>query len=225
MDRMTELAVDLVRMKVDVIFAPASPQVEAAKRATNTIPIVFGAHADSVGVGHVASLARPGGNITGSSNLLTELTAKGLEVLKEAIPETTRIGILWDPTAPVAHFATLESVEATAMKMGLQVHRAPVRSADEIDGALTTMAQAGLGAFVGVTSPLTYTSRAQLAEAALKYRLAGIFSARENVEVGALLSYGPNFDGLARRGDQSQDGKGAWPYYSTHTACPRRRGD
>ena len=199
-ERMAEAAADFVRMKVDVIFAPASPQVEAAKQLTTTIPIVFAAHGDPVGIGHVASLARPGGNITGSSNLVTELSAKGLEILRETIPKTVQIGILWDPTAPAANFATIETVVGTATKVGFQVNRAPVRTADEIEGALSKMAQAGVVAFVAIASPLTFNSRSQLAELPLKYRLASVFSAKENVAAGGLMSYGPNFDDLARRG-------------------------
>ena len=105
LDRMTELAAELVQMNVDIIIVGSSQGVEAASRATKSIPIVFMGHGDPVGTGHVASLARPGGNITGLSNVLTELTAKGLEVLKEAIPGAKQIGILWDPTAPAAHKA------------------------------------------------------------------------------------------------------------------------
>ena len=199
MDGMTELAAELVRMNVDIIIVGSSPGVEAASRATKSIPIVFSAHGDPVGTGHVASLARPGGNITGLSNLLTELTAKGLEVLKEAIPNAKQIGILWDPTAPAAHVASLKSIEIAATNMGLQVHKSPVQSAEDFDGALSAMAQAGVGAFVGVTSPLTVNKRVELARVALKYRLASIYSAKGNAEAGALISYGPDFHDMARR--------------------------
>ena len=197
-DRVPELAAELVRMKVDIIFAPTSPQVEAARQATKTIPIVFSSHGDPVGAGHVASLAHPAGNITGLSNLLTELTAKGLDVLKEAIPNTTLVGVLWDPAAPAAA-AAVKSLEAAAANGGLRVHAAPVRSVEEFDGALSTMAQAGARAFLGVTSPLTFVRRVELADGALKYRLAAILSARANAEAGALMSYGPDFQDLTRR--------------------------
>ena len=197
-DHLHEFAAELVRMNADVIWAAASPQVEAARKATKTIPIVFAAHGDPVGAGHVTSLARPGGNITGLSNLLTELTAKGLDVLKEAIPNTTLVGVVWDSTAPAA-VAAVKSLEASASNSGLRVHMAPVRSAGEFDAALSTMAQAGARAFLGVTSPLTYNERVQLSEIALKYRLAAIFSARGNAEAGALLSYGPDFEDLSCR--------------------------
>jgi putative ABC transport system substrate-binding protein len=99
-DQLPVLAAELVRMNVDVIFAPASTQVEPARQATKRIPIVFAQHADPVGTGHVASLARPGGNITGVSMVLTELAAKGLELLDQVVPRVTRIGVLWNPTTP-----------------------------------------------------------------------------------------------------------------------------
>jgi putative tryptophan/tyrosine transport system substrate-binding protein len=197
-DMLPALAAELVRIKVDIIYAPASPQVGAIREATDTIPIVFGAHGDPVGAGHVASLAHPGGNATGLSNLLTELSVKGLEILKETIPQTARIGILWDPTSPAAVVAQ-QSLDAAAKNFGLLVHMTPVRSVDEFDGAMSRMARAGVGAFLGVTSPLTYTKGVELAEIALRYRLAGIFSARINVVAGALMSYGPNFEDLHRR--------------------------
>ena len=109
-DELPALAAELVRMHVDVIFAPSSTFVEAARQATTTIPIVFAVHADPVGLGHVAALARPGGNITGTSMLLTELAAKGLEMMAEALPQTRRIGVLWNPTTP-SHSRALPAVE------------------------------------------------------------------------------------------------------------------
>jgi putative tryptophan/tyrosine transport system substrate-binding protein len=111
-DELPALAAELVRMHVDVIFAPSSTFVEAARQATTTIPIVFAVHADPVGLGHVAALARPGGNITGTSMLLTELSAKGLEMMAEALPQTRRIGVLWNPTTP-SHSRALPAVEAS----------------------------------------------------------------------------------------------------------------
>jgi len=197
-DRLPDLVAELVRFSVDVIFAPTSHQVEAARRATATIPIVFATHGDPVGVGHVASLAHPGGNVTGLCNLTTELTVKGLEVLRETFPRTTRIGILWHPTNP-SHLRSLKSAEAAATKFGVQVHAVPARSADEFDGALSKMAQAGVAAFLLLLSPVTFHERVLLGEAALKHRLAGVFPNRENVEAGGLIGYGPDLADLFRR--------------------------
>src|SRR5277367_2206565 len=110
---MSMLATELVRMNVDIIFAPASTQVEPARQATRTIPIVFAQHADPVGVGHVESLARPGGNITGISMVLTELGGKALEIFKDAVPRAVIVGVLWNPTTP-SHVQVLKAVQQSA---------------------------------------------------------------------------------------------------------------
>jgi putative ABC transport system substrate-binding protein len=197
-DRLPELADELVRRNVDVIFASSSTFVEAARQATKTIPIVFSAHNDPVGVGHVASLAHPGGNITGLSQLQTELAAKQLEMLKEAVPQATRIGVLWNPTTP-SHPPALKSIEAAAAKLGVQLQMVPARNVDELDGALSTMAQARTGAFLAIGSPLTYIERVPLAQVSLKYRLPWMSQFRVNVEAGGLMSYGPDINDLYRR--------------------------
>ena len=131
-DQLRDLAADLVRMNVDVIFAPSSTTVEFARQATKTIPIVFSNHADPVGIGHVASLAHPGGNITGLSMLLTELATKELEMFTEAVPHARRIGVLWNPTTP-SHPRVVEAVTAAGEKLGVALHLMPVRSAEDFD--------------------------------------------------------------------------------------------
>src|ERR1700756_5764042 len=123
-DQTPDLAVQLVRMNVDVIFAPASTQVEPARKATKTIPIVFAPHADPVGLGDVASLSRPGGNITGMSMLLTEISVKELEILRETLPDAARIGVLWNPTTP-SHPTAVKAVEAISEKLGVQLVLTP----------------------------------------------------------------------------------------------------
>ena len=112
-DQLPQLAALLVGMNVDLIFAPVSTFVEPAREATKTIPIVFASHADAIGVGHVQSLAHPGGNITGLSMVLTELASKELEILHEAIPSATRIGVFWNPTTP-SHAPAMQAVAAAA---------------------------------------------------------------------------------------------------------------
>ena len=189
--RLPQLAAELAQMQVNVIFAGSSTQVEAATQATKTIPIVFAAHADPVGIGHVASLARPGGNITGLSQLNTELAAKDLEVLKEAIPSAKRIGVLWDPTSP-SHVPGLKAIEEAAEKLGIHVDTVPASSADEFDGALSTMMRVHIEALQVASSPLVYRERVRLAGVVLKYRLPGVFPNRENAVAGGLLSYGAN---------------------------------
>jgi putative ABC transport system substrate-binding protein len=196
--QLPELAAELVQMNVDVIFAPSSTMVEPARQATKTIPIVFSNHADPIGTGHVASLPRPGGNITGLSELASELDAKELEMLKEVLPRATRIGVLWNPTTP-SHTPGLDSVKAASQKLGLALHMASAATADEFEAALASMAQASVDGFLVVPSPLTVMQSARLAELALRFRLPGMFSAKENVEAGGLMSYGVDRNDLARR--------------------------
>jgi ABC-type uncharacterized transport system substrate-binding protein len=197
-DQLPELAAELARMNVDVIFAMSSTEVEAARQATNTIPIVFATHADPVGLGHVASLARPGGNITRLTILLTDLAAKQLEIFKEAVPQATRIGVLFSPTAP-SHRPALQAIETAAQKLGVQLHMVPVRTAEDFDGAFAMMVRERVGGFLVVASPLSQSQRAPLAEVALKYRLPGMFGAKESVEAGGLMSYGADFNDMVRR--------------------------
>jgi len=199
MDQLPELAAELVRMNVDIIFAPASTFVEPARQATKTIPIVFPTHADPLGTGHVATLARPGGNITGLSVIMTDLAVKNLEILKEALPQITRIGVLWNPATP-SHIPALKSVEAGAEKLGVELRMVPARTEEDFDGAYATMTQAHVGGFLVLGAPSAYAERGvRLAELALKHRLPGIFWFKENVEAGGLMSYSPDALDLYRR--------------------------
>jgi putative ABC transport system substrate-binding protein len=164
-DQLPELAAELVRTNVDVILALSSTYVEPARQATKTIPIVFAIHADPVGLGHVASLARPGGNITGLSMLLTELAAKELEILKEAVPHASRVGVLWNTTTP-SHPRALKAVEAAGEQLGVDLHPLPIRTAEDFDGAFATMTQESASAFLDIAGPLSYSQRAPLADLA-----------------------------------------------------------
>jgi putative ABC transport system substrate-binding protein len=197
-DQLPELAGELVRMTVDVIVAPASTQVEPARQATATIPIVFAQHADPVGIGHVASLARPGGNITGITMDLTELTAKALEKLKEAVPHATRIGVIWNPTTP-SHPPALKAAEEAGIRLGVQLLMTPVRTVEDYEPAFSAMTRERVHGFLVVASPLTNVQRVPLADLALKHRLPGIFVNRMNVEAGGLMSYGADYNYMYRR--------------------------
>ena len=190
-ERIPDLIADLVRIKVDLILAPSSTYVEPAKRATSTIPIVFAANADPVGLGHVASLARPGGNITGLSQLLTELSPKELELLKEAVPGVRRVAVLWNPTTP-SHKPALKAVEDAARTLGIQLQPVAAGAPAELEPAFTAMTRERAGAVLVLTSPFYFGERARLAELALKHRLPAMFGAKENVEAGGLMSYGDN---------------------------------
>jgi putative ABC transport system substrate-binding protein len=159
---------------------------------------VFSNHADPIGTGHVVSLARPGGNITGLSVLATELDAKAMELLKEAVPQATRIGVLWNPTTP-SQVPGLQSVKAAGEKLGLALHVVPATTVKEFDDALASMARERVGGVFVVPSPLSTMERAGLAQLALQYRLPTMFAARENVETGGLMSYGADRNDLIRR--------------------------
>jgi putative ABC transport system substrate-binding protein len=198
-DELREFAAQLVSLNVDIIFATSSTEVGAARQATKTIPIVFATHADPVGTGHVASLARPGGNVTGLSVLLSELTAKALELLKEVVPEAKRFGVLSSPTVP-SHVPTMRAAEVAADKLGVTLHKAPVRAAEEFDEAFAKMARADVQAVFVAASALTVRSRPELlAQLALKYRLPSMFGARDNVAAGGLMSNSPDHVDLSRR--------------------------
>jgi putative tryptophan/tyrosine transport system substrate-binding protein len=197
-DELPGLAAELVRMNVDVIFANSSTLVEAARQATKTIPIIFANHADPVGTGHVKSLARPGGNITGLSQVLTDLATKQLEMFKEALPQVTRIGILWNPTTP-SHQPALQAMSVAGAKLGAALHKVPIRTPDDFDPAFTAMTQEGVGGFVALGSPLSFSHRARLADLALKHMLPGSFDFKEFVEAGGFMSYGPDINDLQRR--------------------------
>jgi putative ABC transport system substrate-binding protein len=197
-DQLPELAAELVRMNVDVIFATSSTLVEPARQATGTIPIVFATHADPVGIGHVASLSHPGGNITGLTMVLTDLVSKDLETIKDALPQMARVGVLWNPTTP-SHPPALKAVEAAGASLGVSLHMVPVRTVEDFDGAFSTMTRDRLDGFLAVASPVIVSQRDRLAKLALAHRLPGIFATKDNVEAGGLMSYGPDGDDLTRR--------------------------
>jgi putative ABC transport system substrate-binding protein len=197
-DDLLKLATELVEMNVDVIFAPSSIQVKPARQATKTIPIVFATHADPVGLGHVASLARPGANITGLSMMQTELAAKQLEISKEVIPHATRIGVLWDPATP-SHALALEALEAAGKKLGVKLQMVPASTVQEFDPAFTTMTKGHVDCFLAVPAAIAYSYRTSLSDLALKYRLAGVFQQKEHVEAGSFVSYGADTLDLYRR--------------------------
>ncbi len=198
-DQLRELASELVLSNVELIFGTSSTEVGAARQATTTIPIVFATHADPVGTGHVASLARPGGNITGLSVVQTDLTAKAIEILKEAVPQATRFGILSNLTVP-SHQLTVEAARAAGEKLGLAVHTVVVQSADEFEAAFASLERAGAQALFVAASSLTVRSNPSLlAQLALKHGLPTMFGSRDNVVAGGFMSYAPDQVDLSRR--------------------------
>ena len=198
-DQLRKLAAELVLSNVELIFATSSTEVGAARQATTTIPIVFATHADPVGTGHVASLARPSGNITGLSVVQTDLTAKAIEILKEAIPLATRFGILSSPTVP-SHRPTVEAARAAGEKLGLALHTAIVESTDDFEAAIASLETAGVHALFIAASSLTVRSNPTLlADLALKYRMPTMFGSKDNVLAGGFMSYAPDQVDLSRR--------------------------
>jgi putative ABC transport system substrate-binding protein len=196
-DQLPALAAGLVEKHVDVILAPASTEVEPARQATQTIPIVFAQHADPVGIGHVQSLAHPGGNITGISMVLTELGAKALEIFKDVVPPASRVGVLWNPTTP-SHVQVLKALQVTADRLGIQLLMRPVQSVADFKEVFATLEKDRAHGFVVPSSPLTNSQRAPLATLALMHRLPGIFANKENVKAGGLMSYGADFNYMYR---------------------------
>ncbi|HZM33238.1 MAG TPA: ABC transporter substrate-binding protein [Burkholderiales bacterium] len=197
-DKLDDLAGELVRLGVDLIVAPSSVYTGAAKRATSTIPIVFTVHADPVLSGHVASLARPGGNVTGTSLALTETYAKGLELLKEVAPEISRVAVLLNPDTP-SHGPGLEAVKVTGRALRLHIQPVAARTAAEFEAAFSAMVQERAGGVLVLSTPLFIAGAKPLADLALKYRLPASFGPPEHAEAGGLFSYGPDRADLFRR--------------------------
>jgi putative ABC transport system substrate-binding protein len=197
-DRLPELVADLVRVKVDLIVAPTSIYTGAAKRVTSTIPIVFASHADPIGSGHVASLARPGSNATGLTIVMSETMAKSLELLNGAVPGLTRVAVIWDPATP-SHGPGLKAVEAMGKTLGLRLQSVPVRGASEFDSAFSAIVRERTGAVLVLSTPLFIGGARRLADLALAHRLPTMFGPREHVDAGGFLSYSPDRADLYRR--------------------------
>jgi putative ABC transport system substrate-binding protein len=198
-DRIRELAEELVRLNVDVILAPSSIYTGAAKRTTATIPIVFFSHADPLGTGHVASLARPGGNATGLSLMQTETGVKGLELFKEAVPGLSRVAVIFDPATP-SHGPGLKAVEAAGPMLGFGIQAVPVRTAAEYDGAFAAMVGERADGVLVLSTPLYIAGAERLAELGIKHRLPTLFGPKHHVQAGGLMSYSPDRADLWRRG-------------------------
>jgi ABC-type uncharacterized transport system substrate-binding protein len=197
-DRLPSIMDELVRLNVDLIVAPTSIYTGAARRATSTIPIVFVSHADPIGSGHVASLARPGANVTGLTIIMSETMAKSLELLKATIPGLTRVAVIWDPATP-SHVPGVKAVEAVGRTLGLRLQTLAVRSATEFDNAFSAIVQERADAVLVLSTPLFMGEARRLAELALAHKLPTMFGPREHVEAGGLLSYGPDRADLYRR--------------------------
>jgi putative ABC transport system substrate-binding protein len=199
LDRLPALAAEVVGLKVDIIAASPAPAALAAKNATGTIPIVFTSVPDPVGLGLVASLARPGGNVTGLTySVGFNIFGKDLELLKEAAPKAQRVAVLSNPASP-SQPLTMSEIRDAARSLGLQLLLVEARGPDDFDGAFAAMAKERVGALFVVTDPAFVPHRARLTELTAKNRLPSIFTQREDAEAGALMSYGPSLSDIYRR--------------------------
>ena len=198
MDRLPALATELVELKVDVIVGTGTLAPLAAKRATSTIPIVMAAAGDPVGSGLVASLARPGGNVTGMSTMVPDLGGKRLELLKELLPRLARLAVLWNAANPYPALVVKE-VLAAGRTLGVDVQSLDMRGPDDVDVALETARRQHLDALILVEDPFTGTYRKRIADFAVAEHLPLLCGNRADVAVGGLLSYGANYAELTRR--------------------------
>jgi putative ABC transport system substrate-binding protein len=191
-DRLPDLAGELVRLKVDLIVAVPTPAALAAKNATGTIPIVMISVPDPVSLGLVASLANPGGNVTGVAfSVGIDIIGKELQVLKEAVPRARRVAILLNPTNP-GHALTLGKAKADAQLLGLSLTFVEARGPSEFDSAFAAMARERVDAFLVVADSMFAAHGTRLAELAVRHRLPSVYAFREYVDAGGLMSYGPN---------------------------------
>jgi ABC-type uncharacterized transport system substrate-binding protein len=195
-ERLPALAEELVRLEVDVIVASATPVVKAAKHATSTIPIVMPAVADAVDAGLVQNLARPGENVTGLSFLDTELSAKRLELLKEALPQISRVAILRHVTSTTA---ALRAVESAGRALGVQLQQHEVRGPEDFDQAFHAMSEERAEALNVLASPILNAHRKRLIELAAQHQLPAVYQWREFAEEGGLMSYGASLPDMYRR--------------------------
>jgi putative ABC transport system substrate-binding protein len=192
------LAAELVRLRVDVLVAATNPAALAARQATSTIPIVFAASSDPVGTGLVASLAHPGGNITGLSLVTPELSGKRLQLLRETLPQLTRVALLWD-AGSVGMADRVKETEAAARQLGVTLHVEWVRDLAGLDRAFATLAQARPDAFLTTVEPFTGDHRQRIVAFAAQQRLPAMYEEREFVDAGGLMAYGPSIAANYRR--------------------------
>jgi ABC-type uncharacterized transport system substrate-binding protein len=199
-DRLPDLAADLVRLKVDLIMASGGQPALAAKDATTTIPIVMANAGDPVAFGLVASLGRPGGNVTGLSSLVPELNSKRLEILYDAVPKLVRVGFLRPLGGGPAGEATMKEIRPAALGLKIKLEEIDAQlDAKGLESAFQTAKQKQVGAIMTTTGNPFFTERKRIVELAVKHRLPAIYPQKEFVDAGGLMSYGADYDDLYRR--------------------------
>jgi putative tryptophan/tyrosine transport system substrate-binding protein len=198
-ERLPELARELVGLKVDVIVTPTDAAIAAVKRETQTIPIVMAVSSDPVGTGFVASLARPGGNVTGLSSMSPELSGKRLELLREVVPGLSRVAFLWNPDVRGAMFDYKET-EGAARSLRLQLQSVEVPRAEDFDRAFSAITKERAQALImPAGNPVGMANRGQIASFAQRNRLPSMYSQNEYMDAGGLMSYGPSTPDMFRR--------------------------
>ncbi|HEX9433604.1 MAG TPA: ABC transporter substrate-binding protein, partial [Burkholderiales bacterium] len=199
LERMPALAAELVRLKPDIIVAASSPAVLAARQATRTIPIVMPVSSDPVAEGLVASLAHPGGNITGLSMMAPELGAKRMQLLRQVLPQRSRaVAVMWNP-AYKGMGARFQEAKLAGPNVGVDVRSIEVSDSREMEAAFDAVSRDPPDGLLLLADPLTVSMRARIVEFAREKRLPAIYETREFVEAGGLISYGPNLLGMYRR--------------------------
>jgi putative tryptophan/tyrosine transport system substrate-binding protein len=198
-ERLPALAAELARLNLDVIVTGSNPVIAAVKEATATIPIVMAVSRDPVGSRFIASLAHPGGNITGMANdPLPEIFAKNLAILKEAAPRLSRVAFLWNPVPPGAE-APKKAVESAARNLGLAFQSVEIRAGNECEAAFASIVRERANGVVVAQDPLTLNSRSQIVRLSERSRIPAVYPVREFSEIGGLMSYGPNLVDQFRR--------------------------
>lgn len=198
-EKFDRFAKELVALRVDVLVAVTIQAAVAAQRATSSIPIVFVVVPDPVAAGLVTSLSAPGGNVTGFSNIATDLTARRLQLFKEVVGNLSRIALLVNPTDPVNTKRTIEDMEAAGAKLNIAVMPFEVRSRSELEPTLSRVASAAVDGFAAAMNPVFYNERKYIAEMAVQYRLPSTHINSDSVEAGFLMSYGANHEAIFRR--------------------------
>jgi len=197
-DRLLALARELRDLGVDVIVTEGTPPTRAAKQVTTTLPIVMASTADPVGSGLVTSLARPGGNLTGASWFFSEINVKRFELLKEAVPNTSRAAVVYNPLNPISEPA-VAAIESTAKLLKVQIQRLAIRAPKDFDAVFPMMTRRNLDAIIVLEDPMINSQSRRVVDIALKGRAPAVVGLSSLVEAGALISYGPNRPELWRR--------------------------
>ena len=197
-ERFANLAAELVSLKVDVILTGGTPATQAAKNATQTVPIVMVNTVDPVGTGLVASLARPGGNITGLTNVSGEFAGKLLELLKEAFPKVSRVAVLWDP-ANAGNALSLGEIKVAARALQITLQSAEVHGPDDFEPAFSAIKKERAGGLIVLRNVIASAYLARIVDSTAKSRLPTMYTQSDYVDAGGLMSYGPNLANLYRR--------------------------